>query len=473
MKWLRTVAGLSWRNPVALKELRIGLRERRILILQVLYLFLLLGLSLLMLPDFFNHRNSEQLAESGKNFFQVLFWVQLLLLIFTTPALTCGSLSGERERHSLDMVLASRLSSGELVAGKLGFAAYCLLLLLFSALPLASICFFLGGISLTEALSSYLELFLFGMLAASIGLFSSARESRSNYSTAQTYLLVLVLSFGLPIYGALRYEGGRNTIPVGPAWWTFQQVWELGIFQFFLGAAAYVITFLFFKARHRLRPQARNLTGMAWIFVALYLFCLCWIALLMSVQTSNNDLQPLAFVVYLFHMATLGFFLNPAHLESVSEAEQFRASLVSRKLFWMIFSVLGCLSPSALLMVLGQDASGLTYGVLYTLFILLIYPLNVWLFQKALLPRWQYAWVYYLGLMLLQFLPALGSFAAEDSLWRLYFVSPLLTLMWAMTPDRATQGQEFTVWFSVAFQGTGALVLWLLYRWRQHRQKRG
>ena len=473
MNFLKGLADWTWRNPVTLKELRIGLRERRIFILQVLYLFLLLALSLMVLPEIFNNRNSEQLAESGKNFFLVLFWVQLMLLIFTTPALTCGSLSGERERHSLDMVLASRLSSGELVAGKLGFAAYCLILLLFSALPLASICFFLGGVSLWDALASYLELFLFGMIAASIGLFSSARESRSNYSTVQSYLMVLLSTFGLPFYGALRFESHNTTLPVGPYFWTFNQVWEVGVFQFFLGAALYFITFMFLKARHRLRPQARNLKGMAWSFLAFYLFCLGWVGLLLSGQTSSTDMDPLSFMIYVAHISSLGFFLNPANLESSREAAEYRASPFSRKVFWLLLFVVGATTPTLIQNGLGHYDAGVTWGLGYTVFFLCVYPINVWLFQQALLPRWQFAWVYYLGLVLLQFLPALGSFAPDESSWRLYFVSPFMTLLWAMTPEKVVANLDHTLELAVAFQLVAMVLLGLLYGWRRSRQNRG
>jgi ABC-type transport system involved in multi-copper enzyme maturation permease subunit len=472
MKAWTALANWTWRNPVTLKELRIGLRERRIFILQLLYLFLLLGLSLMILPEIFNHRNSEQLAESGKSFFLVLFWVQLLLLIFTTPALTCGSLSGERERHSLDMVLASRLTSGELVAGKLGFAAYCLILLLFSALPLASICFFLGGVSLWEALGSYLELFLFGMLGASVGLFSSARESRSNYSTVQSYLMILISTFALPFYGALRFEGTQTTLPVGPYFWTFQQVWEIGAYHFFVGTALYFITFLFLKARHRLRPQARNLKGMAWSFLLYYLFCLGWVGLAVAAQgvsAAHHDIDPLAFLIYLAHIGTLGFFLNPANLESARERAEYRRSPFSHKIFWLLLFGVGCTTPMWMSQTTGQAGWGLDGGFGYTLFFLLVYPLNVWFFQQAWLPRWQFAWVYYLGLVLLQFVPALGSFAPDDSTWRLYFVSPFLTLLSIMSPDKTS---DHTLQLALLFQGGGVVLLGLLYGWRRGRQKR-
>jgi len=469
MRWLDSLAGWSWRNPVTLKELRIGLRERRIFILQVVYLGLLLLISLVSLPGMFDNPNSEQLAEKGKEFFILLFGLQLTLLLVTAPALTCGSLSSERERHSLDMVLASRITSGQLVAGKLGFAAYCLLLLLASALPLASICFFLGGVTLWEAFSCYFELFLFGMLAASVGLFSSAREARSNYATVQSYLLLLVASSFLLPYMVLRFEERNTRLPVGPYFWTFNQVWQLSVYHFFVGMALYVIGFLFVKARHRLRPEARNLKAMAQMFLMFYLFCMAWVAGVQTVIFANHpsDNGFLGTLLFMGHIAFVGFFLNPNNMESRLEQARFQASPYSRPLFWLGLSVLGCLMPLGLAQGLGGGAQELSWQLCFTIFFLLIYPVNVWLFQKAWLPRWQFAWAYYLGLLLLQFFPALGAFGDNQDFWKMTYVSPFSTLV---VLSEKKFDQSFVL--AIAFQLGLLVVLGLLYRWRRGRQRK-
>ncbi len=476
MKFLDSLAGWSWNNPVALKELRIGLRERRIFILQVVYLCFLLLVSLMYLPSMFTTPNSEQLAERGREFFFLLFGLQLMLLLVTAPALTCGSLSSERERHSLDMVLASRITSGQLVSGKLGFAAYCLILLLSSALPLASICFFLGGVTLWEAFACYFELFLFGMLAASVGLFSSARESRSNYATVQSYLLVLLSSFLVFPYIAMRFEDqGRTHLSLGPYWWTFNQVWELGVYHFFVGAACYLISFLFVKARHRIRPEARNLNAMAGLFLLVYLFCLAWAAGLYSVAytgSRNIDDDPLAVMIYLAHICFVGFFLNPSPLESRLEQSRFRASPFSRPLFWLGFSVLGCLAPMAILKMLALKQDSGFWSLVFTLFFLCCYPVSAWFFQRAWLPRWQFAWVYYMGLVLLQFFPALGSFSTKSSYWRMSYVSPFSTLfsLAQWNEQRPYNDREETFILAIAFQLSLVLLLGVVYRWRRRRR---
>ncbi len=411
-----------WKNPVLLKELRIGLRERRLLILQGLYLLLLLALTLMVMPEMFRHPSSEHLAEQGRQFFDMLFWVQLLLLVFLMPALTCGSLSGERERHSLEMLLASRLGSGQLVLGKLGFALYVLVLLIFSALPLASIAFFLGGVTLGKALESYFELAVFGALAACVGLFASAREKRSNYATVQAYLAVLVGSMGLPFYAYLRYE---DDFRLNFSWG------EVGPLHYLSGVALYAFTVSFLKARHRVRPEARNVKALGLSFGLFYLYSALWfwVTLKQWMVTSSqgqNQVSHLLCAYYWVAICSAGFFLNPPNLESARQRAQLPRHL---SLWWWFFflAILGL--PVWLTQGQADLARATWWAAQLALIWLVLFPLVCRAWQKAWLVRWQFAWIYYLGLLLFHFLPALGSFSPSGSLARLTYASPWLSLL--------------------------------------------
>ena len=307
------------------------------------------------------------------------------------------------------------------------------------------------------------------MLAASVGLFSSAREARSNYATVQSYLLLLVSSFFLLPYMVLRFEERNARLPVGPYFWTFNQVWELSVYHFFVGLALYLIGFLFVKARHRLRPEARNLMAMARLFLLFYLFCMAWVAGLQAMLFANHpsDIGFLGTLLFMGHIGFVGFFLNPNNLESSLERSRFQATPYSRPWFWLGWSVLGCSIPLGLAWGLGAGEQELIWQLGFTIFFLLIYPVNVWLFQRAWLPRWQFAWAYYLGLLLLQFFPALGAFGENNDFWKLTFVSPFSTLI--VLSDKKYD-ESFVL--AIAFQLVLLFVLGLLYRWRRGRQQK-
>jgi len=105
---------------------------------------------------------------------------------------------------------------------------------------------------------------------------------------------------------------------------------------------------LFVKARHRVRPEARNLNAMAGLFLLIYLFCWAWMAGLYTIAYQGNsslDSDPLAILLYIAHIAFLGFFLNPSNLDSRLEQSRFRASPFSRPVFWLGLCLIGCLAP--------------------------------------------------------------------------------------------------------------------------------
>lgn len=157
----------------------------------------------------------SQLPEAGQFIFEMLFWVQLVLLMMLAPSLTTSAVSGERERQSFDMLLTTHLAPSELIFGKLGFAASFILLALFSTIPLEAIVFFLGGVSLSSFLYSKLTLATLGMMASLFGLMLSSRETRSAYATGQAYFgLVFLFMFGSPFIGVLRYGGSHVPTPV-------------------------------------------------------------------------------------------------------------------------------------------------------------------------------------------------------------------------------------------------------------------
>ena len=44
--------------------------------------------------------------------------MEFLLLMFIVPAVTASSISGERERQTLDLMLTTRMSAGQIVGGE-------------------------------------------------------------------------------------------------------------------------------------------------------------------------------------------------------------------------------------------------------------------------------------------------------------------------------------------------------------------
>ena len=411
-----SVRRILFDNPVILRELRSGLREKRLIIILMMYAIVLLFSALVSLPSIVSNAQPENLPEIGKGFFEGMYWVQVVVLALIMPSLTCGAISGERERHSLDMVLASRLTSFEIVAGKLGYALYYLVLLLFVSLPISSVSFFFGGVSAESALSAYFELALYGTLWALFGLFFSSREHRSNYATSQTYGTVLLSSFTLPyLFMLSRYEMDSQTN------WALGWLTPIRICQVFL---IYFAMFLYLKCMQRLKPRASTLRTMGWMFLVFY--SLAWI-LLLFLGVNHSDVSAPAMFLWISHLVLAGMFCNDYDLPSQKEAESFKKSWFSRPLFWQVVFCLYLLIPQVLQYFpqLGSKDYILITGCQLCCIYVLAFPLMARAIQRVLRGS-QFVWVYFIVLTLSCSLPTLGLLFDKPDILSGVYLSPIL-----------------------------------------------
>ena len=316
-------------NPVFVKEMRVGFREKKVFYALMAWVIIVaLVASLSTFSAFDGNKGLDHLPESGIFFMEFLFWVQLGLLAMLAPSLTTSAVSGERERKSLDMLLTTHLSPSELIFGKFGFAASFIALALFSTIPLESIVFFLGGVSLLSFLSSKLILTAFGFLCSLYGLMMSARESRSAYATGQTYLgLFFICFFGMFGVIGLRYA------PDVP------QVIYLSVAL----TCLYLGLFLFWKSVNHLDERARHLKVLLSIGLIFYVLFLGLAVLTQYLEPSIDD------EVWAFsgpvHYLLFGLLLNPMRPSTKIERERFETSLLSRPSFWIVVLSLGLLLP--------------------------------------------------------------------------------------------------------------------------------
>ncbi len=109
-------------NPVFVKEMRVGFREKKVFFALTAWVIIVaLFASISAAGALGDNVAISELPERGQYLFEMLFWVQLVLLLMLAPSLTTSAVSGERERQSLDMLLTTHLAPAELIFGKFGF----------------------------------------------------------------------------------------------------------------------------------------------------------------------------------------------------------------------------------------------------------------------------------------------------------------------------------------------------------------
>ena len=92
-----------------------------------------------------------------------------------TPAVTAGAISGEKEKLTYEMLHGHpALSPASILWGKLISALSYVFLLLFAAVPLASLVFIFGGVAPRDMLKALVVLVVLAVSLGVLGLFMSA-----------------------------------------------------------------------------------------------------------------------------------------------------------------------------------------------------------------------------------------------------------------------------------------------------------
>ena len=188
-------------NPVTVKELRGRMRGRRAFAVLTLYLLILSGVITIVYLAYNANASGPGVSTArtaGKGLFAAVLAVQVFLVAFIGPAFTAGAISGERERQTFDLLRTTLLSAESFVLGKLISALSYVFLLVLVSIPLQSIAFLLGGLSLAELLISQALILSAAVTYALYGLWCSAAMRSTLAATVTTFAGVLFITFGTP-----------------------------------------------------------------------------------------------------------------------------------------------------------------------------------------------------------------------------------------------------------------------------------
>lgn len=204
-------------NPVLNKEFKLRLRSFKSYLGILIYLLVLgsIGMGFIFLTTM-NARMGYFRPEESRYMFMVLSMVQLALILFMTPGLTAGVISGERERQTLNMLLTTKQSSASIIIGKLLSSLSFLLLIIIASLPLYSITFLFGGVSPVMLLATFGLYLLTILTIGSMGVMFSTLLRKTIVSMITTYGVALFLTAFTAFIALLSVEfismGGPNQV---------------------------------------------------------------------------------------------------------------------------------------------------------------------------------------------------------------------------------------------------------------------
>jgi ABC-type transport system involved in multi-copper enzyme maturation permease subunit len=200
-------------NPVLQHELIVNLRMTRGFLLLFAYVALLGALVYAAWPA----EQTLDLARpaEAKKLVNLFFFGQYLLVSLMTPSFAAGAITGERERESYEMLLASPLRPGAIVLGKLAASLTPLAELMICSLPIVMLCLPLGGVHPTEVAVAYLAMISSVALFGMISLWCSSYFTRTSASLVASYMLILPLAMaGVLVWQALAQVGEARLLVI-------------------------------------------------------------------------------------------------------------------------------------------------------------------------------------------------------------------------------------------------------------------
>jgi ABC-type transport system involved in multi-copper enzyme maturation permease subunit len=162
-------------------------------------------------------------AKLAQDFFYAFAAVQFAAVVLLTPAYVAGGVAEEKEKRTLEFLLATDLRGREIVFGKLLARLGNLALFIMTGLPVLSLMQFFGGIDPGMLLASFAVTALTAGSLAGLGILLSVQRRRARDAIILTYLIALayvaVASLLLavpPLWAAYHSELAKTAVANNP-----------------------------------------------------------------------------------------------------------------------------------------------------------------------------------------------------------------------------------------------------------------
>lgn len=225
-------------NPVLLRRARNQMRSTRSLGATLGYAAVTAVVFLVVLAGYLEQYQQDWTSgdvystDMGRDIFLSLTVLQAVLLCILVPIFAAGTFAGEREKQTIELLLASPMRTRRVVLGEFLFVVLFSGLLLLVTLPVQTFCVLLGGLSFRDVLVVNFLLWLGAIEAGTIGLAVSAGAKKTASATASAVVLVgmfswacgvlafdswnafSTLGFAQPMMGLTWLTGGTQTVRV-------------------------------------------------------------------------------------------------------------------------------------------------------------------------------------------------------------------------------------------------------------------
>jgi ABC-type transport system involved in multi-copper enzyme maturation permease subunit len=180
-------------GPVLFYDMVRSARRSRYFILRGTYCMILLLILFFVWMTTASHQGRDQdlAARLAETFFEMFTITQLIAVMLLTPAYVAGAISEEKDRQTLEFLLATDLRNREIVFSKYLSRLANLMLFLLTGLPILSMLQFLGGVDPNLVMASFAFTMLTTIGLGGVSILNSAIYKRPRDSIAISYLYIL------------------------------------------------------------------------------------------------------------------------------------------------------------------------------------------------------------------------------------------------------------------------------------------
>jgi ABC-type transport system involved in multi-copper enzyme maturation permease subunit len=142
------------------------------------------------------------MQQFAAEFRQTFLLVVAALAISITPYYLGSAISEEKEKRSMDLLLATHVTNYEIVMGKFAARMLNLVGVVLAALPILAITQIWGGVDLRQLAEGLIAIFVSALGYASVGMLCSVLFRRTRDAVIAAYLAIFLLSLTIAAWGA-------------------------------------------------------------------------------------------------------------------------------------------------------------------------------------------------------------------------------------------------------------------------------
>ena len=215
-------------NPILSKELRLGSRSIRLPLSVMFYdiVLAIVAVISIFVASYAGGINGGVDFSGFLYIYPIIGWTQMGIMLLIVPILTAGSISGEREKQTLEIMLTTPKKPLSIVWGKLLAALSNYMIFIISSVPIMAIAFVLGGLNWFALLGYILMMVVIGIYIGSVGVFCSCAFKKTIISIVMTFLITIallavsivlffvIISIGAVIHEMIYYDSSyTGTVP--------------------------------------------------------------------------------------------------------------------------------------------------------------------------------------------------------------------------------------------------------------------